>query len=727
MKKKSFCNIFILLAAVILSIYCIKNLIVTHEALVQIEHEEPLSVASQNAVNIHTENSGNGYITNVILPSGIFTANEKLEIKSNTKQNVVFKLSGPKVAYKDSYKKYKIVYDNVRVNNEMILLNVTASFLEPFHSRVENAENVIINFDYKTGFVLRNMSIINLVVAVILVISIVVYSISQSTAICNFIKYNKLNCNDISLLTVSLYKNIRKEYKMVFWINLITLTIVYSYLMINFLHGNHDWHYIKNDDSVFYSIAYCRFSIPIINSLTEYKYLPFINHFLTFIFVSLTPIFLVKYWKIPVTIFNLLALSSILVLHPQLMGVMYFLHLSYTYLLAPLLIVIALILSEIKDYRISILSVLILVFAIGDYNTTINTLAAIFLGKMLLEFAKDGSFIQLVKKYFRTICVILISLLIYFIIIQYIKYLGQFHEGYNTTLLPVDQILSRTLLVFIESFKHIYSVYPFLDMKYLVLLSLLFIPMLFIMFYETVKRKSIVYLMGLLFLLVLLIFGSQIISCVAQRDVTNTDYIYYFSLPYVYTCVIAFILNSRILLTKNLLFLLLIPICYCSILRDFEFQKFWKIGLDGDKAIMTNLVDKIGQHDNFIYNQSYKIILIGEYSSFNSVFFQRQYEYDNLVIHYPFFASGFFPAIEHYFVPQVKFDSLNRIGLRTSVDSLKELFSDVPKEYIMNLQPWPHKNSVVVYKNKIIVCWQENVLEYVKKVLMEQPESHTGE
>ena len=47
--------------------------------------------------------------------------------------------------------------------------------------------------------------------------------------------------------------------------------------------------------------------------------------------------------------------------------------------------------------------------------------------------------------------------------------------------------------------------------------------------------------------------------------------------------------------------------------------------------------------------------------------------------------------------------------------------------WLFNLKPWPHKNSVVIYENKIIVCWQEEELEYVKKVLMEQPESKNGE
>ena len=63
----------------------------------------------------------------------------------------------------------------------------------------------------------------------------------------------------------------------------------------------------------------------------------------------------------------------------------------------------------------------------------------------------------------------------------------------------------------------------------------------------------------------------------------------------------------------------------------------------------------------------------------------------------------------------------------SQIDKILEKFSDIPKDCIMKLKPWPHKNSVAIYENKIIVCWQEEELEYVKKVLAKQPESQNGE
>ncbi len=202
-------------------------------------------------------------------------------------------------------------------------------------------------------------------------------------------------------------------------------------------------------------------------------------------------------------------------------------------------------------------------------------------------------------------------------------------------------------------------------------------------------------------------------------------YLYYFSLPYVYTCVIAYILNYRMLWSKNLLFILLVLICFLSIIRDLEYQKYWKIGLDGDMTIFSRVVDRIENQDNFSYNNEYDFIGIGYFNSFNSFYYCKQTDHSNHSIRAPFIMAKR-DSIQ-YCMPHIKLKSAEFINKALSLDKVKDVFSDIPKEKIFNLKPWPHKNSVVIYENKIIVCWQEEELEYVKKVLMEQPESKNGE
>lgn len=532
--------------------------------------------------------------------------------------------------------------------------------------------------------------------------------------------FDTLNSKDYFLSTVDWYKNIRKEYKIAFLLNFLLLNIVYLYLNMNFLHGSHDWMHLRYDLDQEHYVTVGRFSIRIISVLLEWKYLPFLNHFLAFVFLSLTPIFLVKYWKLPVTVFNFLALSVVLLLYPQLADVLYFLHLSYAYLFAPLLIIIALILSEKKNFICSALSVALLVFAFGDYNVCMNTLAVIFLGKMLLEYANGNSFIGLFKKYFRTISIICLSCLCYFIIIQCLKYAGIFAEKYNTALLAADQILPRILTVFVDSFRHFYTTYPFVDLKYLLLLSLLFVPMLMLMVYETIQKKRPQFLLGSLFICIAIIFCANSIHCITETYVLFYTYVTYFSLPYIYTCAIAYILNARRLWAKNLLFLLLIPICYFSVIRDFECQKFWKIGLDGDKTIITELADRIAQQDDFLYKKSYNFISIGYYTPFNSSYYQSQYDRNNPIVDGTFFPPKSLWALLSQ-MPHTKwFKSARLIDESSPAEKIQESFSGVPMDYIMKLKPWPHKNSVLVYEDTIIVCWQEDELEYVKKTLMEK-------
>lgn len=305
----------------------------------------------------------------------------------------------------------------------------------------------------------------------------------------------------------------------------------------------------------------------------------------------------------------------------------------------------------------------------------------------------------------------------YFLIIQYLKYAGTFNEGYNTNILPFSQLLPRIYDIFIDSFKHFYLTYPSIDLKYLKLLSLLFVLMGMITLYGAIKRKSVQYFLGLLFIFVALVFSSKIVYCITETNMSFVSYVSYFSLTYIYVAAIAFILNSRLLWAKNLLVLLLIPVCYFSVLRNVEIQKYWKIALDGDKRIISQVVERIEAQDTFLYEHEYQFIFIGYYNSFSSSYYQKKFEQETLIIPSPLFPRWRITDIGLNFMPRTKVKSGIVLDENTSSEEIKNSFADIPKNDIKNLKPWPHKDSVLVYKDKIIVCWQEKELEHVKKAL----------
>lgn len=528
-----------------------------------------------------------------------------------------------------------------------------------------------------------------------------------------------LNSKDYVSSAITGYQNIRKEYKIAFWINFFVLNSIYLYTNMNFLVGNHEWLFLNKDYILNYG-AYGRFSIAIINNLLECKYLPVFTNCIGFFFLSLTPIFLLRYWKLPVTIFNIFALSALLILHPLLSEMLYFLHLSVAYFITPLLIITGLSLSEKKGKLMAVLAVAFLVFAFGDYNVCMNTLAVIFLGKMLLEYANGNSFFALWKKYFRTVCIVLISCLIYFLIIQYIKHIGMFIEVYNTKLLAADKILPRVLEVFIASFRHFYLTYPVIDLKYLSILALLFVLMLSIMVYETIQKKNIWHLVGAVFIFVVLVFCSKIVYCVTEMNVSLRSYVSYFSLPYVYVAAIAYILNSRFLWSRNLLFFLFIPICFLSVARDFEMQKYWKIGLDGDKSIMSQMAERIEEQDAFLYDKTYRFLLIGYYQSFLSSYYLPKTDLTSYIIGETYFPKWRLTDFGGYFMPRTKFKPYVVLSSERTKEDIRYFLASLPYEKIENLKPWPHKNAVLVYEDTILVCWQQEELEYVKKALLEE-------
>lgn len=715
MKK---CALGILLLCLI---YCLTNLFVVHEAVVQIEHKNPLQIISQNALQINTEQEENGYLTKLIFPSCFLYTHAQIELKSGEEQNAVIQFSAPQQRDENSEKNYIIYYNKLTVNEKFIKNAAFASFIKPYSYSLNNLTTATVAFEYKTDFSLCNMSLFylacSLVLFVVIAAGICCFNLTVRNSILKGCQ--ALNSKNYVLCAVTGYKNIRKEYKITFWINFLTLNIVYAYLNMNFLHGNHEWLFLNNDYIINYG-AYGRYSIAIINNFMECKYLPFFTNCIGFIFLSLTPAFLLRYWKLPVTVFNILALSVPLLLHPLLAEMLYFLHLSVAYFLTPLLIIAGLSFSERKTYSMAILSVALLVFAFGDYNVCINTLAVIFLGKMLLEYAGGKSFIQLFKQYFRTIGIILISLFIYFLIIQYIKYIGMFIEVYNTKLLAFDQILPRIGTIFIDSFRHFYLTYPCIDLFYLIVLSLLFVLMFIVVLYETIVKKNVMHFIGIVFISVLLVFCSKIVYCITDMNVSLRSYNSYFSLPYVYVVAVAYILNSRLQWSRNLLFFLFIPLCFLSVSRDFEVQKYWKIGLDGDKRIMSMLAERIEEQDAFLYDNTYHFVLIGYYKSFISSYYLPKTDLTSYIVGEPYFPKWRLTDFGGYFMPRTKFKPHVALFSDRSFEDIRCFLAGVPYEKIADMKPWPHKKSVLVYGDTIVVCWQEEVLEYVKKALMEK-------
>ena len=212
--------------------YCLYNLLLVHEALIQIEHKEPLHIISENSSSIHTEQNENGFVTDIILPSGVFYRQMQLTVKSDIPQNAVIKFAGPKVIYRNSYKKYIIYYKNVNithVNTDEILPKVkTVSFLKPLSCSVDNLTTVTVDFAYKTGFVLRNMSLVCFIMSIPILLFLIGYIaifLYKSKRVRNTLSYC-FDSEDFLSLVINSYRNIRNEYKICFWINFILLNIV---------------------------------------------------------------------------------------------------------------------------------------------------------------------------------------------------------------------------------------------------------------------------------------------------------------------------------------------------------------------------------------------------------------------------------------------------------------------------------------------------------------------
>lgn len=104
--------------------------------------------------------------------------------------------------------------------------------------------------------------------------------------------------------------------------------------------------------------------------------------------------------------FNYLVLSLVVVLNPLVIYWCYFGVDVISHLWLPAIVIFALILSEKKSYFYFFSAYLLFVFAFGIYAPAINTIAIVFLGKIIVMYCFEEQSIQLLFKSYKNFFVL---------------------------------------------------------------------------------------------------------------------------------------------------------------------------------------------------------------------------------------------------------------------------------------------------------------------------------
>ena len=152
------------------------------------------------------------------------------------------------------------------------------------------------------------------------------------------------------------------------------------------------------------------------------------------------------------------------------------------------------------------------------------------------------------------------------------------------------------------------------------------------------------------------------------------------------------------ILAQNALFALLAVVIWQCVVQDLQAQKVQKLTMDRDFAYLNRIIARIETNENFSYDKKYYGIMFGNpENSFTRGFNTDLFPGWNMISIFRWtmaknvFASYFLNDLHQNFPDNKDFNVFKRIVKRLDKAGILD-----------ELQPFPHKNSVVVFEDIIV-------------------------
>ncbi len=377
-----------------------------------------------------------------------------------------------------------------------------------------------------------------------------------------------------------------------FWIScwrivFVALSLCFSFYLVTFFLGNHDWQYIRFGAPLGADVWEARptqFVLPYV--LFSGYTLPILGSLVGFIFFVTAVIILAKWYALPQKKAMIVIFSLLIVLHPYVCSQLY-----YTYLVPSLLLwhfccvtgVVALWeFVNRRRYFLLLTAVALLLTAMCGYAACLELIVTIIIGKFLMDVSAQKKInVNFFKKYICFWGLMVIVLLLYGGVISVLKKLGAVNTGmYNTQILPADGVMHK----FFENWQQPFSVLtkkmPYVDMWVSVCFWGLFLLSLLSM-----KRNKILCAVGF----VCLLYALFCVAYISPYDVFNMFRIHVYSVPFGVAVLFAFVGKNGKTPCLNAAFVLSCVLIFWFIKADVTTQKIWYLGNKQDEMAVERM------------------------------------------------------------------------------------------------------------------------------------------
>jgi hypothetical protein len=437
------------------------------------------------------------------------------------------------------------------------------------------------------------------------------------------------------------------------WIVWGILAIVFSFYMVTFFLGNHDWQFIRYDmplGSGIWEARITQFLPPRLFSLG--RLLPIWNALLGFGFLSAAAVLLAWWYGLKPKATQVILFSLLIGLHPYVCASLYYAYLFLSFgcwhFLSVLGIVLAWQFANNHKFYYFIGAMVCLWCALSGYAACVELIGVLVLGKFMLECSvplQKG----FIKRWGIFFLVLFVALTVYVLSLRFLQHMEILDSWmYNTQALP----FSKMILRFINKWQMPFVVLG-TDLPYVGKGALAFFWGLVLVFNLVLWRafEFKKYVIALL-LEIGVFYAAFVAAYISPSDIFYMYRVHVFSVPYLVAVMLAVILLQGKNVYKNAAYVIGICLVWVFVQCNLMTQKVWYLGSKQDDKIVERI--KINLLPRMDKNKHYRLSTLGNLYGCRK-FAKKQFiavtpyeEYYNMpYILDIFFSNGFF-AYEPY-------------------------------------------------------------------------------
>ncbi len=487
-------------------------------------------------------------------------------------------------------------------------------------------------------------------------------------------------------------------------ISFLIINFAFLFHSLNFMWGNHDVAFIKNELLLSSGLFEGRFTqfIPY-RLLAMGQILPILNNIIGLTFLTLGLWLLAKYWQIPKSKLNYTLFITFFATQPYTLSWMYFAFITISCLLWVLLAVLGLYLSE-QAYTsrhhktLCIIAIVCFYIPLGGYPPVINTFFVGLSARLTIAcLFENKSLKNLWRTYKLTLFNILIAAILFKLTLRFIPV----DNVYNLETTPLKELPAKFFTTLAIAFRQFFVTLPFMEQGYKTLLAIMSLCAVTGAFITTPNwQKRICTTL----LLTGTIWATALTTFLVIPHTEYVSRIDFYGFAFLYAFFLALLLKYKTNLSHSLALVFMLLLIPANIINDYRAQKVWKQGAEAEFQILNRVAERIENHPDFNPNHKYRFYQAGDIS-LRPKYYQGRYDKEDVfLLSLPYLAIWQGANLLEFYSPYTYID-------RTSPLLPSDITPEVYRYFIQQARPFPHSEAVFVNQDIIIVIYNQAGLD----------------